>query len=87
MTDHPHDLDPYLAQHVREALAQDPRIGELGVDVEVDEDEVVLRGGVTSAERRAAVAEVARDLAPDRTIRNETTVDTFDGAPQEEHLP
>ena len=87
MTDNAHDLDPYLAQHVREALAQDPRVGELGVDVQIDEEAVVLRGVVTSAERREAAAEVARDLAPDRTVRNETTIEAFDEPPREEHLP
>jgi hypothetical protein len=87
MTDNAPDLDPYLAQHVREALAQDPRVGELGVDVEIDEEAVVLRGGVTSAERQEAATEVARDLAPGRPVRNETTVDVFDEPPREEHLP
>lgn len=87
MTDNARDLDPYLAQHVREALAQDPRVGELGVDVEIDEEAVVLRGVVTSAERQEAATEVARDLAPDRAVRNETTVEAFDEPLREEHLP
>jgi hypothetical protein len=83
------DFDPYLAEQVRDALAQDPRVGELGVDVVVDGETVTLSGTVASAESREAVADVARELLPERRVRNETaTVALAPAAGAEvEHLP
>jgi osmotically-inducible protein OsmY len=87
MTERESVLDPYLAEHVREALAQDPRLGELHVDVQVAGESVVLTGTLPTVERQEAAAEVARDLLPDREIRNETVVSDFPESPDVEHLP
>jgi osmotically-inducible protein OsmY len=83
------DFDPYLAEQVREALAQDLRAGELGVDVVVDGETVTLSGTVASAESRETVADVARELFPERRVRNETsTVDlALAAGAAVEHLP
>jgi hypothetical protein len=83
------DFDPYLAERVRDALAHDPRVGELGVDVVVDGETVTLSGTVASSESREAVADVARELLPERRVRNETsTVDLASTAGAAvEHLP
>jgi osmotically-inducible protein OsmY len=80
------NFDPYLAEQVREALARDPRVGELGVDVEVWGETVVLSGTVTSVAGQDAATEVAREVVPDHQVRNETaTVDLV--APSDaEHL-
>ena len=81
------DRDPYLAEHLREALAQDPRVGELGLDIEIIGETVVLRGTLSSPERQEAVAAIARDLIPHHAVRNETAVADCPEAPQVEHLP
>ena len=87
MGDRPRDLDPYLIEHVRDALAHDPRVGELDLSVEIDEETVVLTGTVASPDRQEAVGEVARDLLPDHQVRNETAVAEFDEPTEVEHFP
>ncbi len=58
----------YRAEHLRAALAADPRVHELGLDVAVLGDTIVLRGTVATEAMRAAVGEVAREFAPDAVI-------------------
>lgn len=87
MTDHETNLDPYLAQHLHEALASDPRVNELGIEVEIEGETVVLRGTLTSPEQREAVTRVARDVAPDHQVRNETTVKDLTEPTQTEVIP
>jgi hypothetical protein len=68
----------YVVVRIQEALATDPRVGELGIVVADEGSEVVLRGSVSTATRKAAVGAVAervlRDLGDDRPVRDETTV-------------
>ncbi|MDQ3680784.1 MAG: BON domain-containing protein [Actinomycetota bacterium] len=64
----------YLAQHVREALARDPRVAELGISVTVEPGEVYLSGEVTTGERRHAIVTVAREVLPGHQIRDQVTV-------------
>jgi hypothetical protein len=66
--------DAYVAGQVERALHGDPRTHELGVRVEADGDDVVLRGQVASEERRRLVARVATEQAPGLTVRNEVSV-------------
>ncbi len=87
MADRPGDPDPYLAEHVRRALAQDPRVGELGVDVEVSGGTVVLSGTLPSPERREATTRVVRDLLPGHRVHNETRVAALPEPTDAEHLP
>jgi Flp pilus assembly secretin CpaC len=87
MGDRAKEPEPYLVEHVRDALAHDPRVGELDVTVEVEGETVVLSGSLSSPERRQAAAEVARDLLPDHQVRNETSVAEFDEPTEAEHLP
>ena len=76
MADQSSERDPYLAEHVREAIAHDPRVGELGVNVEISGETVVLAGTLRSAQRQEAASEVAHDLLPDHEVRNETVVES-----------
>lgn len=87
MTDHSPDADPYVAERVRQALAGDPRVGELGVVVEIAGETVMLRGTLASIERQQAATEVVRDLLPHHRVRNETTVVNLPESPRVEHLP
>ena len=74
MPDQPRERDPYLIEHVRDALAHDPRLSELGVDVEITDETVVLSGTLGSLERQQAAADIVHDLLPHHDVRNETTV-------------
>lgn len=51
--------DAYVAGQIERAVQGDPRTHELGVRVEADGDDVVLRGQVASEERRQLVARIA----------------------------
>ena len=66
--------DIYVAGQIERALREDPRTHELGVRVEVNGDDVVLRGQVASAERQRLIARVVEEQAPGLTIRNEVSV-------------
>ncbi|MBW3634155.1 MAG: BON domain-containing protein [Chloroflexi bacterium] len=87
MGDRPKDLNPYLIEHVRDALAHDPRVGELDVVVEIDGETVVLSGTVATADRQEAAADAVRDLLPNHHVRDETEVADFVEPTEVEHLP
>ena len=82
----PEDAPHYLVQRVREALAHDPRVSELEIDVRISGDRVYLSGAVPTDERRTAIGEVVGDVLPDHEVHNETTVDTLSGPPDVERL-
>jgi hypothetical protein len=77
---------PYLIERVREALAHDPRVAELGISVAVTGDAVLLTGDVATAERREAVAEVVEPLLEGRTLHNGVTVASLAEVDQREEL-
>lgn len=87
MGDRSQDLNPYLVEHVRDALAHDPRVGELDVAVEIEDETVVLSGTVATADRQEAAADVVRDLLPNHHLRDETEVADFAEPTEVEHLP
>ena len=64
---------PYLAQHIRDALAAGST-AELGVDVTVTTDGVYLAGAVASDEQRAELAAVAAREAGGLPIHNDVVV-------------
>jgi len=66
--------ETYVAGQLERALHTDPRTHELGIRVEVNDDDVVLRGQVASDDRRRLVAQVAEEQAPPLTVRNEVSV-------------
>jgi hypothetical protein len=67
MTDEPHaaasvpTLD-HVIVHVRDALATDARVGELGLDVVADHHRVAVRGTITNATRRSCIVAVATEV-------------------------
>ena len=66
--------DPYLAQHIRDALATDGT-AELGVDVQVTATGVFLTGTVSSPEQRDQLAAVAaRECGGDLVVHNDVVV-------------
>jgi predicted nucleotidyltransferase len=69
-----HGDAPHLTAHLRERFAEDPRVNELNIETTFEEDELVLRGRVSTPERREAVAAVAAELLPGVAIVNEVVV-------------
>lgn len=64
----------YLVEHVRDALASHPTLGELELQVAVAGDAIEVSGIVQTSERRDAITKVLTDLFPDYQVRNRTTV-------------
>ena len=48
--------------HIRDTLATDGRVGELGLDVSCEGDVVVVRGAVSASARQDAVAGLVREV-------------------------
>lgn len=64
----------YVGEHVRQAVATDPRTTEQGIGVRVVHGEVFLSGEVGSADRRAAIGVVAEEAAQGHAVHNGVTV-------------
>ncbi|HZM32331.1 MAG TPA: BON domain-containing protein [Acidimicrobiales bacterium] len=73
---------PYLVGHIQDTLATDGRAQELGVDVTVAGNRVVLNGTVATEGQREAIGEVAGEVvaehAPGHEVVNELTVMSHD---------
>ena len=78
--------EDYAIQRVRDALAADERVAEMGVEVRIAAGKVFLTGQVPTEERRRAVGEVAGEVLPDYDIHNETVVTTLGDQPRVERL-
>ena len=88
MSAHGEDIAPdYLIAHLQDALAADPRIGELGIDVVVAHGRLFLTGTVMTATQRAAAGELATSHARDLEVCNDIEVVPPAGeAPEPEQL-
>jgi osmotically-inducible protein OsmY len=71
------DESVYRAERIREALATEPGLGELGIEVVVVGARIVLRGTVTSERRRTHILEHVRTTCPDLEIDDELRVETL----------
>ena len=78
---------PYLAAKIQEALAQDPRVGELGIRVEVHAGEIRLSGDVSTQERHEAVENVVSEIAKGYRVTNATSVTTVEPKAEAEVVP
>jgi osmotically-inducible protein OsmY len=77
----------YMVEHIRDALAQDRRVGELDVQVKVVGDEIFVKGTVPVAARRDAITTVLQEMfGDDAKINNEVTVFVPTERPEPEHL-
>jgi BON domain len=63
-----------LAARIKARLAEDARTVEFGIDVDVRDDVILLRGQVTTERRRALVEAVARESASGHRIANDVIV-------------
>jgi hypothetical protein len=68
------DQPEYLVGRIQQALATDPRTGELELDVRIAGGGVFVTGTVATAERRDAVETVVREVVPDLEVRCELSV-------------
>ena len=77
----------HVLTHLRDAFATDGRVGELGLDVTHEHDEVVVRGAVSNAARKEALVPVAREVLEQYGcalgVRDETEIPAA-GAPDRE---
>jgi osmotically-inducible protein OsmY len=67
------DRSPYLAQHIRDALASGAT-AELGVDVQVTPTGVFLSGTVASPEQRDELASIAARESGGLAVHNDVVV-------------
>jgi osmotically-inducible protein OsmY len=84
--EHPDEPKQYTVARVGEALAHDPRLGELDIQVKVVGDQVFLTGSVSTAARHELVGQVVEELLPDHHVHNEVVVTTASGEPEQEEL-
>jgi hypothetical protein len=64
----------HVAARIREALATDPRVGEIELEIRVGESDVVVHGTVSTEDRRRAVDAVLQEVASELQVRNEVTI-------------
>jgi len=65
----------YLAAHLQETLANDPRVNAPELRVSCGPDGIITVSGVVpTAQRRDAVVEVIHETDPEVQVRNDTTV-------------
>ena len=76
----------YLIANIREALARDPRVNDLNINVSVVSDGIFLSGIVATQERHDAITSVMRESCPDLECHNETKVGIYPEANEVERL-
>jgi osmotically-inducible protein OsmY len=78
--------DPYVAERIRTALAQDERVNELGVHVTLVGSRVFVTGTVATAERQRGIASVLAEQFPEFEVHNDVTVQEVGATPARETL-
>jgi osmotically-inducible protein OsmY len=86
MASNPEEPKHYLVQRIREALAHDPRVSELELQVTVRGSKVFVAGAVATDDRRQSVTEVVQEAAPDCEVHNQTRVSVQAGEVEEEEM-
>ena len=80
------DPPQYLAAHIQQRLAEDPRTAEQGVRAFVRDRQVFLRGYLPSQQRRDRVLAVVRELLPEHEIHDELGLTDCGEPPDREEL-
>ncbi len=78
--------DDYAIQRLRDALATDERVAEMGVQVRIAAGKVFLTGQVATPERQQAVGTVATEVLPNYEVHNETVVTVVGDQPRVERI-
>jgi hypothetical protein len=79
--------ETYLAAHVREILARDPRVSEPSLRVDVHGRRAHVTGTVPTEERRIAIDIVIGERFPELEPDNRTTVAEYGAEPRVERFP
>ncbi|HEX4460247.1 MAG TPA: BON domain-containing protein [Polyangia bacterium] len=79
----PHE---HLASHIRDALADDPRLNVLDIEVRIVAGVLHLHGELASAELLGVAEQIAREHAPQLPIVNRLTVCRPLHAPRHERI-
>lgn len=66
--------DRYVIADARSLLAEDPRVGELSLTIELVAGKLCVSGTVASEARRAAIEAVLGERFPDLQVVDQTTV-------------
>lgn len=74
----------YLANDLHKAFAEDPSLGELGVEVEVDHDVIRLTGTVATEEHRRRLIEKTEGRYPGYSIDDQIRLADMGEAPRRE---
>ncbi len=78
--------EDYAIQRLRDALAADERVAEMGIQVRMAAGKAFLTGQVATPERQQAVGAVAAEVLPDYEIHNETVVTVMADQPRVEKI-
>ena len=78
--------EDYAVQRLRDALATDDRVADMGVQVRAVAGKVFLTGQVPTPERQRAVGTVAAEMLPDYEVHNETVVTVVAEGPRVERI-
>jgi hypothetical protein len=76
----------YLAERIRTALAQDPRVNELGIQVVIVGGRAFVTGSVATVERKEGIASVFREQFPAVELQNDVTVQDVGARPVRETI-
>jgi osmotically-inducible protein OsmY len=76
----------YEQERIRQALATDPRVGELELSVDVVAGRVLVTGSVPSEKVRDAIDAVVKEVAPGVALDNRATVASTDEPSGEETI-
>ena len=82
----PDEPKQYVIERVHRALAEDPRVNVLDVEVTLAGGRVFLTGSVPTQARKDAISDVVRDLLPDYEVCNETSVASYGPATESEDI-
>jgi predicted nucleotidyltransferase len=69
----------YLAAQIREALAENPQIGALDVDIWVENQHILVRGRCQSEGHRGKILAMIREYAPLHDLRDQLKVNDWEG--------
>jgi osmotically-inducible protein OsmY len=76
----------YLVAHLREALAEDGRTAQQDLKIFVNGNQVIVKGDCLSEDRRRAIDDVVRTVAPNHEISNQVRVATVTGPERAEEI-
>lgn len=69
----------YLVAHIREALAEDGRTAQQDLKILVSGNQVVVKGDCASLDRKRAIEEVIKVVAPEHQVSNHVRVTSITG--------